>query len=671
MFDSLRKFFFFLKKDNISIFLGFDGKPTRKYGFAWNESPLDFGYAFPYVIGLLPSGVELRTSTNPNTVQMINICKGASCLAVSDEQIYCASSGVVWRLEPVPIWEQVAQLVQDNEFTEAIILLDCLPDSIEKKEKKTSINVKYAFHLFHLGQHEAALEKFLTLKEDPMRILGLYPSMLPHGVIEKRDFQYPYGVNLNEAKLENAYKALALYLQKVRLEYVEEAIKLETSEIPVEYNQCGELIPVVLDTSLMKCLIKIDHPFLVELVSRPNCCHIGVCEALLLQAKKFRELVLLYKNKNLHTNALQLLQKLGKENVGDMKGVRPTANYLMQLGNEDLNLILEYSVWVLKEDADLGLEIFTTKRKPGQELNPTLVLKHIDKMAPTEVSEYLEFIIGQGETDPAFHNELVINYLNSCKAILKNPSSNQRVAQKADSEIGLLGVCRKKLLKFLETSKYYKAERMLSQFPTNDLYEERAILLSRIGRHEQALSIYAHKLEDVQMAENYCKRHYEMPDADEDCKRIYVTLLGVYLNPPDKDKKPMEAPALHLLNRYYDRMDTITALKLLPPSIPVRKIESFLMNVLQSNERVLRENNLQRALLRSETLTVKENWHKVRGTRIKITDKQTCPDCGKRIGKDVTFVYLPNGTVKHYICYSKSTSVQSTSVHATSASSEF
>ena len=74
--------------------------------------------------------------------------------------------------------------------------------------------MQFAFHLFHLGQHDAALEKFLALHEDPLRVLGLYPSMLPNGVIER--FKYPYGVGLNEAKLENAHRALAMYLQKVR-----------------------------------------------------------------------------------------------------------------------------------------------------------------------------------------------------------------------------------------------------------------------------------------------------------------------------------------------------------------------------------------------------------------------------------------------------------------------
>ena len=34
-----------------------------------------------------------------------------------------------------------------------------------------------------------------------------------------------------------------------------------------------------------------------------------------------------------------------------------------------------------------------------------------------------------------------------------------------------------------------------------DLFEERALLLSRLGRHELALAIYAHVLKDPAMAE--------------------------------------------------------------------------------------------------------------------------------------------------------------------------
>ena len=42
-----------------------------------------------------------------------------------------------------------------------------------------------------------------------------------------------------------------------------------------------------------------------------------------------------------------------------------------------------------------------------------------------------------------------------------------------------------------------------------DLYEERALILSKLGQHEQALTIYAHRLGDMQLAQEYCERLYD------------------------------------------------------------------------------------------------------------------------------------------------------------------
>jgi hypothetical protein len=119
-----------------------------------------------------------------------------------------------------------------------------------------------------------------------------------------------------------------------------------------------------------------------------------------------------------------------------------------------------------------------------------------------------------------------------------------------------LGILRKRLLEFLRKSQYYAPEKMLSKFPPDELLEERAILLSRIGRHPQvrlasillapllftpplsfplssslvqALAIYAHKLHDVDAAENYCAQFFS--DQGEE-KSIYLSLLQVYLKPP-------------------------------------------------------------------------------------------------------------------------------------------
>jgi hypothetical protein len=88
---------------------------------------------------------------------------------------------------------------------------------------------------------------------------------------------------------------------------------------------------------------------------------------------------------------------------------------------------------------------------------------------------------------------------------------------------------RQKLVNFLQTSLLYTPEKMLSLFPEDSLFEERAILLSKIGQHDQALTIYAYKLDDKSLAQRYCEQNYA---DDEKNKDVYLSLLRVYLNPP-------------------------------------------------------------------------------------------------------------------------------------------
>lgn len=73
------------------------------------------------------------------------------------------------------------------------------------------------------------------------------------------------------------------------------------------------------------------------------------------------------------------------------------------------------------------------------------------------------------------------------------------------------------MLAFLMESTHYRAEKILPRLPLEgkfllrsktldaktcpDLFEERAILLSRIGQHDQALDIYVYKLKNYSMAE--------------------------------------------------------------------------------------------------------------------------------------------------------------------------
>lgn len=88
------------------------------------------------------------------------------------------------------------------------------------------------------------------------------------------------------------------------------------------------------------------------------------------------------------------------------------------------------------------------------------------------------------------------------------------------------------MLQFLENSKQYTAENILSNFPSDSLLEERAIILGRLGKHEQALMIYVRALGDIQKASNYCKKVYEKNIPGSQSVRIptiYVSIVRFFI----------------------------------------------------------------------------------------------------------------------------------------------
>lgn len=123
--------------------------------------------------------------------------------------------------------------------------------------------------------------------------------------------------------------------------------------------------------------------------------------------------------------------------------------------------------------------------------------------------------------------------------------------------------------------RYESGKQWLRSDSFQDLFEERAVLLSRIGQHEAALNIYAHKLKRFAMAEeyvsppqyctlltslSYCAKHYN--SEKEEARDVYLSLLRVYLRPPEATPPipPMVQPAMNLLNKHYQRIDTPKAI---------------------------------------------------------------------------------------------------------------
>jgi len=189
-------------------------------------------------------------------------------------------------------------------------------------------------------------------------------------------------------------------------------------------------------------------------------------------------------------------------------------------------------------------------------------------------------------------------------------------------------------------------DRLYGILSSTDLYEARAILLGRLGRHDQALELYVYRLQDYLKAEEYCKGVYQ-PNATT--ANVFLTLLRIYLRPTTKLAPGTDflQPALELISRHNPRLDPVETLNLLPPLVTAQDVSAFLVEALRApifDTRVVR--NVSKA--RSEQ--VARQLMALQARRVKVTDSRICPQCHKRIGNSVIAVHAPRGEVTHYQC---------------------
>lgn len=240
----------------------------------------------------------------------------------------------------------------------------------------------------------------------------------------------------------------------------------------------------IIDTTLLKCYLQTNDALVAPLL-RLNYCHLAETERTLKKYGKHNELIILYQTKGQHRRALELLQTEGS--------IERTITYLQHLGSENMGLVLEFADWVLNANLEEGLKIFTEDMPEVEALPRPRVLDFLLRSHTSCVIPYLEHVVHTwNDKNPLFHNALIHQYREK---ILNNGATGAHT--------------RKKLLEFLEKSTCYTPDTVLGHFPTDNLLEERAIIVGRLGRHEEALAIYVRALGDIEKAEEYCKKVYD------------------------------------------------------------------------------------------------------------------------------------------------------------------
>ncbi|KIJ52420.1 hypothetical protein M422DRAFT_26032 [Sphaerobolus stellatus SS14] len=383
----------------------------------------------------------------------------------------------------------------------------------------------------------------------------------------------------------------------------------------------------ILDTAFFKSYLTYRPALIGSLCRIPNWCEVTEVEHELRGRKKFSELIDLYNGKRMHEKALSLLKEMSEEEDDIRDKLQPIITYLQKLGPQYLQQVFDGSRWVLERDSDMGFEIFTSEEHdlPKQE-----VADFLDDFNPRICVRYLEFLVDdRHDTSRMFHERLAESYMNlSMKA---KEEGNTELQQEMYS----------KLLKFIRESEYYEVDSLFANLPSDDMYEARAILLGRLGKHRGALEIYVYRLKDYLKAEEYCKQVYH---ADPQEKRIFLTLLRIYLHSNTTD---LLHPALELISRHSPRLDAVETLNLLPPMVSAQDLNAFLCEALRTpvfDTQVIREIWKSRSDQLSSALIGLQN------KRVKITDSRICPQCHKRIGNTVISVHAPRGEVTHYTC---------------------
>jgi len=149
----------------------------------FSEPPVSVSYVHPFIVGLLPSTIEvcLLGSHRP-PVQVIQ-ANGAARLT-SRIVPYLFAPGTLRTFAPINYQKLIRDLVRHGDYPLALQMIDLSPPSAwsspqDRLAKINEIKVLEAYRHFNEGNFEIAMISFQACKYDPRRVLSLFPVVLP------------------------------------------------------------------------------------------------------------------------------------------------------------------------------------------------------------------------------------------------------------------------------------------------------------------------------------------------------------------------------------------------------------------------------------------------------------------------------------------------------------
>ncbi|RFU24972.1 hypothetical protein B7463_g11359, partial [Scytalidium lignicola] len=180
-----------LTKDINSLFITTNGEPLGRMQVPWQQVPDAIRYSYPYILSLHahPEGtLEVKNQHTLSLLQVISL-PGArqlycppqtASLAHSGKDFHVASYWSIWRMGATDYDLQVSELVKNQNYDEAISILDTLEDALlkNKEERLREIKTQKARMLFNKGKFADAIAIFSAVKASPESVISLYPTAI-------------------------------------------------------------------------------------------------------------------------------------------------------------------------------------------------------------------------------------------------------------------------------------------------------------------------------------------------------------------------------------------------------------------------------------------------------------------------------------------------------------
>lgn len=106
------------------------------------------------------------------------------------------------------------------------------------------------------------------------------------------------------------------------------------------------------------------------------------------------------------------------------------------------------------------------------------------------------------------------------------------------------------MIRYIQTSTEFHPERALRLLPPT-FQHEYALVLSRLGRHEEVLRIYVRQLQDLALAEEYCDRIFQL--SLQDSSSTGSSSLPAVSDPVDGSaRSPSRVPFLYVQGDFHN-----------------------------------------------------------------------------------------------------------------------